>query len=334
MIPNLKTILSSINYIQKINLTTFELSNAYERWDGGDEMASVFKKTIYENLLADYHTFKVLTEAFTNFAPKITFEFNSTNAFLHLSIDSFVDANLPLMNWKSANIPDSLKELSKKRLILLNEIENFLSNENLENKLVISRTVVSWYNTLKRINYKFFIGRIKNINSDSIRISKEMESNYFFSTDIFRTFQNYTSQKAETNKRILVVSPFVNYLSMALWLEGYEITLVSNNFNQLQAIAFSNNQFFDLINQNIYLPSQNFKNSTFNVLYDDEFLLKRFNKLENESYTACILNFLFSSSSRIDSNKIINQMNKIKILMRPNSMVLIQENSLIENLLD
>ena len=121
---------------------------------------------------------------------------------------------------------------------------------------------------------------------------------------------------------------------MALWLEGYEITLVSNNFNQLQAIAFSNNQFFDLINQNIYLPSQNFKNSTFNVLYDDEFLLKRFNKLENESYTACILNFLFSNSSKIDSNKIINQMNKIKSLMRPNSMVLIQENSLIENLLD
>lgn len=320
--------------MQKINQLTFELLYSYDRWDGGEEMNAVFKKTVFENLLADYHTFKVLTEAFSNFISNLVFQLSSTNLFLHLNIDSFVDANLPLTNWKSANIKDSIKELSEKRKILLDEIENFLSNENLENKIVITRTLVSWFNTVKRINQKFFIGRIKNINSDSLKSTKEMEINYFFSTDIFRTFQNFISQKSEPNKRILILSPYVNYLSIALWLEGYEITQVSNNFSKLQAIEFSNSQFKDLINQNIYLPSQNFKDSLFNVLYDEEFLLKRFNDLENKSYIACILNFLFSSTSKVDSNKILFQLNKIKSLMKPNSMVLIQEDSVIENLLD
>ena len=159
-----------------------------------------------------------------------------------------------------------------------------------------------------------------------------METNYFFSTDIFRTFQNFTNKLPD--KRILVISPFINYLSLALWFEGFEVTLLSNNYNQLISITFSEQQFNDIINQNFFNPSPNFKYSRFNVLYEDELLLQRFNKLEDKSYTACMINYVFSSSSRIDTNKIINQLNKIKSLMQTNSMILIQEASIVENLLD
>ena len=72
----------------------------------------------------------------------------------------------------------------------------------------------------------------------------------------------------------------------------------------------------------------------FHVINEDDYHLKRLNKLENQSYTACIINFLFSHSSRIDQSKINTKMIKIKSLMKHNSMVLIQEDSIIESLLD
>ena len=292
-------------------------------------MRILFKKAVFENLLADYHSFKNLSNTFSNFISDLDYDLSGTNLFLHLNIDSFVDASLPLTLWKNANVKESLDNLQKLRSKLLNEVENYLAKEDLENKIHITRTLVNWFNTLRRVNSKFFIGRIKNINSDSL---KEMETNYFFSADIYRTFQNFNShQKA---KRILIISPFVNYLPMALWFDGYEITVLSNHFNQLYSVSFSSNQFLDMINQNLYSPSPNFQYSRFNVIYDSDFLLKRFNNLEDQSYTACMINFVFSSSSKIDTEKINYQLQKIKTLMKTNSMILIQEASIIENLLD
>lgn len=321
-------ILSSQNYVQKINSLTDQLVYAYERWDN-DEMESLYKKAIFENLLADYHSYKTLINAFSTFYKDLVFDLHGTDLFLHLKIDSFVDASLPLTLWKNSNTKNSLDILQTIRNKFLNEVENFLAKEELENKILITRTLVNWYNTLHRINNKFLIGRIKNISSDSV---KEMETNYFFSSDIYRTFQNFNLQQKD--KRILVVSPYINFLPLGLWFEGYEITILSNHYNQLYSIAFSNNQFLDMINQNLYTPSPNFQNSRFNTIYDADFLLKRFNTLENQSYSACMVNFVFSSSSKIDSDKIIFQLKKIKSLMQTNTMILIQESSIIENLLD
>lgn len=326
----MKTILSSQNYIQKIDYLTSQLSFAHDRWDAG-EMANLYKKAIYENLLADYHSYNILKNAFSNFLKELDYDFNGTNLFLHLNIDSYVDASLPLTLWKNSDVNKALENLRIKRSTILKEIENYLAKEELENKILITKTLVNWHNTIKRLNGKFFIGRIKNINSDIIK-EKLQETNNFFSADIFRTFQNFTSQK--TQKRILLLSPYVNYLAMAFWFDGYELSLVSNHFNQLLSVSNSSDQFLDMINQNIYNPSPNFKYSKFNILYDDEFLLKRFNKLEKQAYTACMINFVFSQSPRIDPNKIKEQLVTIKNLMETNSMILIQEASLIESLLD
>lgn len=328
-VSKMKTILSSQNYVQKLTSLTEELSYAYGRWDK-DEMESLFKKAVFENLLADYHSYKILSNSFQSFLPDLNYDFQGTDLFLHLNIDSYVDASLPLTLWKNQkNIQTSLEKLSQYRSNILKVIENFLSREELDNKIIITRTLVTWYNTVRRLNSKFFIGRIKNISSDSV---KDMETNYFFSTDIFRTFQNFNSKLSE--KRILVLSPFINYLSIAFWFDGYEITVLSNHYNQLFSIGYSSNQFLDMVNQNIYNPSPNFKYSKFNTLYDEDFSLKRFNSLENQSYSACMINFVFSSSPKIDSEKILFQLNRIKGLMKTNSMILIQEASFIENLLD
>ena len=324
----MKTILSSQNYVQKINSLTDQLFYARERWDA-DEMQTLYKKAVFENLLADYHSYKTLSNAFSSFISDLNYDLGGTNLFLHLNIDSFVDASLPLTLWKNAHIKESMDMLQNLRSKLLNEVENYLAKEDLDNKIIITRTLVNWFNTIRRINSKFFIGRIKNISSDSL---KEMETNYFFSADIYRSFQNFNSH--QKNKRILIMSPFINYLPMAMWFDGYEVTLLSNHFNQLYSTSFSSNQFLDMINQNLYSPSPNFQYSRFNTLYDSDFLLKRFNRAENESYTACMLNFVFSSSSKIDSEKIDYQLKKIKTLMKTNSMILIQESSIIENLLD
>lgn len=327
----MKTILSSQNYIQKLNSLTNELSYAYGRWDK-DEMESLFKKAVFENLLADYHSYKILSNAFKSFLPDLNYDFQGTDLFLHLKIDSYVDASLPLTLWKNQkDIKASLEKLSKYRSNILTVIENYLSREELENKILITRTLVTWYNTIRRLNLKFFIGRIKNISSDFNSV-KDMETNYYYSNDIFLTFQNFNDKLSD--KRILIVSPFINNLSMAFWFDGFEISILSNHYSQLFSISFSSSQFLDMVNQNIYNPSPNFKYSRFNVLYDEDFTLKRFNTLEDKSYSACMINYVFSSSSKIDPEKITFQLNRIKSLMKTNSMILIQEASIIENLLD
>lgn len=325
----MKTILSSQNYVQKIHHLTDQLSYSFNRWDRG-EMSQLFKKALFENLLADYHSFKVLSKAFPSFTKDLKFDFGGTDLFLHLSIDSFVDASLPLTLWKNANIEASLTNLSSTRKILLKEVENFLAKEELENKILITRTLVNWFNTIKRVNAKFFVGRIKNISSDTS--IKEMEINHFFSADIFRTFQNFTNKQED--KRLLTVSPFINYLTLAFWFDGYDTTIISDHISQLVSIAYSSEQYTDMINQNIFNPSSTPTLKRFNVLYDEDFTLKRFNTLEEKSYTACMINFVFTQSSKIDSEKINFQLNKIKSLMQENTMILIQEASIIENLLD
>ena len=47
-----------------------------------------------------------------------------------------------------------------------------------------------------------------------------------------------------------------------------------------------------------------------------------------------MINFVFTKSSKIEPDKIKNQLVTIKDLMQTNSMILIQEASIIENLLD
>jgi hypothetical protein len=325
----MKTILSSQNYVQKITSLTDQLFYAFERWDG-DEMNVVFKKIIFENLLADYHSFKLLNKSFESFKLDLNYDFSGTDLFLHLNIDSFVDASLPLTLWKNAKVNEALDNLQQKRKKILSLLENFLAKEELDNKIIITKTLVNWHNTIKRINSKFFLGRVKAIESEL----KKMEINYFYSTDIFRTFQNFTNHQQDNPKRILILTSFVNYLSIPFWFEGYEVTLVSNQINQLVSISFSSNQLTDLINQNIFQPSTNFKNTKFTVLFDDELLLKRFNRLEEKSYSACMVNFIFSADSKIDAVKIKLQIERIKSLMKTNTMILIQEASLIESLMD
>ena len=123
----MKTILSSQNYIQKINSLTEELSYAFGRWDK-DEMEALFKKTVFENLLADYHSYRVLSNAFKEFLPDLNYDFQGTDLFMHLNIDSFVDASLPLTLWKNQkNIKTSLDKLSQYRSNILKVIENLLA---------------------------------------------------------------------------------------------------------------------------------------------------------------------------------------------------------------
>ena len=331
----MQTYITTVNYIRKVYFETDKLIYAHNRWDSKD-LLDMYKKSVFENLLADYYISSHLKNIFSDFSFEIELDYSIAKSYLTLKIEAYVDTCIKLIIWKNNDINNLITQFQNNRRLLLQEIEkiNELKDKKNELSLIIVKYAIIWYNTIQNINNRFYLGKVKSISS--LEVKKDFPNNEFFSGDIFRSFQNYLSQKhIKNSNRILSISPFVNLLPISLWFEGYEITLVSNKLDELIHISKTVSQFRDLADDNLFNPLSYSKSlSKFNILYDGLLNLERFSKLELESYSGILLNFTFSLENKIDLEKIKTFFSILQSLLVKDGIIILQEAANLEKLFE